>query len=141
MIQRIQTVYLLLGVVAMVTLFFFNEVWQEAAAIYAWVSLVILVLTGLAGLTGLVAIFLYANRSLQRTIVVGAQVLTLLLAVALYGGLYFGGKLSVMTPAGTVDGSQVLVLLIPIGAYVMYYLARRSIDSDIELIKSMDRLR
>lgn len=142
MIQRIQTVYLLLGVVALGALFLFDGLWQSATAeAYGWFAPVLIGLVSLAALVGLVAIFLYQNRPRQRSVVLGAQVLTVLMLIVLYGGLFLGGELSFMTKAGVVDPNKALVLILPIGAYVMYYLARRAIDRDIELIRSMDRLR
>jgi len=40
-----------------------------------------------------------------------------------------------------VEWGTTTVLLLPVAAYILFYLARRAITSDIELVKSMDRLR
>ncbi len=141
MIQRIQTVYLFLGALALATLGLFDMPWNSAAASsHGWFvpSLVgLLILTvGLA----LWAILLYERRETQRTVVVGVQVATVLLAGVLYGGLFLTSELTFTGPQGIVWGRAV-VLVLPILAYVFFYLARRGIVHDIELVKSVDRLR
>ena len=119
MIQRIQTVYLFLGAVALTGLFFFDSLWSSTAA---------------------ASIFLYENRQTQRTVVVGAQLLTVAVAAVLYGGLYLTGELAVRAADG-FDWAKAGMLGLPILAYLLFLLARRGIDHDIELVKSMDRLR
>lgn len=141
MIQRIQTVYLLLGALALGALGFFETPWSGAAASqFSWfVPSLVVLLIGTAG-TALGAIFLYDQRKTQRTVVVGVQILTLLLAGVFYGGLYSAGTLTVAGPSGLL-WSRLLPLLLPIVAYGLFLLARRGIESDIELVESMDRIR
>lgn len=142
MIQRIQSVYLLLSALALGALFFFDSIWQSRAAeVYGWF---VPALTGLilaAGVVGFVAIFLYGDRPRQRRVVFGAQVLTVLLVAVLYVGFYLTGELSLDAAGGGLDVDKLFVLFLPVVAYVFYYLARRAIKSDIELVRSMDRLR
>lgn len=141
MIQRIQTVYLVLGILALAGLLLVDALWTgPAAATYAWFAPGVLIVAGIAALTAAVAIFLYKDRSRQKQVVVGAQFLVLLQAIVLYGGLYMAGTLSVRTPEG-ISIERVIGLLLPILAYVFFALARRSIQKDIELVRSMDRLR
>ena len=90
--------------------------------------------------TALGAIFLYERRKTQRTVVYGLQVLTIVLAGVLYGGLYTTGTLTFTDPTGIL-WSRTIVLLLPMVAYVLFRLARRGIESDIELVESMDRIR
>jgi hypothetical protein len=90
--------------------------------------------------TALWAIFLYDDRERQRSVVVGVQMATVVFAGVLYGGLYFTSELGFMGPQGVVWG-RAIVLAGPILAYVFFLLARRGIKHDIELVKSMDRLR
>ena len=141
MIQRIQTVYLFLGVVALAAMGFFDVPWSgPAAQQYAWfVPSVVGLLVVTAG-TALGAIFLYERRETQRTVVYGVQLLTIVLAGVLYGGLYTTGTLAFADPTGVLWGRSV-VLLLPVVAYVLFRLARRGIESDIELVESMDRIR
>ena len=141
MIQRIQTVYLVLGAVALLALFLFEGVWQGAAAeSQAWFTPTVLITSGLAALVALAAVFLYKTRPKQRQVIVFAQVLTVLHIVMLYGGLYLADALYVRTAAG-VDVNMLIALLLPVVAYILFFLARRAVTKDIELVRSMDRLR
>lgn len=141
MIQRIQTVYLVLGAFALAAMGFFDVPWSGiAAGQFGWFvpSLVGLLVVTVG--TALGAIFLYDRRKTQRTVVIGVQVLTVLLAGVLYGGLYAAGTLAFTGRTGILWG-RTIVLLLPILAYVFFLLARRGIESDIELVESMDRIR
>lgn len=141
MIQRIQTVYLFLGGLALAAIGLFDMPWTSAAASsHAWFvpSLIgLLVMTVAAAFW---SIFLYEDRKRQRSVVVGVQMGTILTAGLLYGGLYLTSELAFIGPQGVV-WSRAIVLGLPIGAYALFFLARRGIDHDIELVKSMDRLR
>ena len=141
MIQRIQTVYLLLGALALAAMGLFEAPWSDPAAQqYAWfVPSVAGLLVGTAG-TALGAIFLYERRKTQRTVVYGLQLLTIVLAGVLYGGLYTIGTLTFTGPTGIL-WSRTIVLLLPLVAYALLRLARRGIENDIELVESMDRIR
>jgi hypothetical protein len=141
MIQRIQTVYLFLGALALAALGAFDMPWNsQAATTYAWFSpsLIGLMVATAGGALG--AIFLYDNRTTQRTVVVTVQVGTLLLAGVLYGGLYMTAELTFGTGQG-VEWGRTVALALPILAYALFFLARWGIDHDIELVESMDRLR
>lgn len=141
MIQRIQTVYLFLGALALAALGAFEVPWgTRAATTYAWFvpSLIGLIVATAGG--ALWAIFLYETRKRQRTVVVAVQVGTLLLAGVLYGGLFVTAELTVSTGRG-IEWGRTTALTLPIVAYALFLLARRGIDHDIELVESMDRLR
>jgi len=141
MIQRIQTLYLFVGALALGSLSFFASLWSSTASeAYVWYEPAVAGLIALAAVTALGSIFLYSNRETQRKVVVGAQLLTFLLAMTLYGGLYLTNELSVRT-GGAFNASKTAMLLMPAVAYVLFLLARRGIDHDIELVESMDRLR
>lgn len=141
MIQRIQTVYLFLGALALGVLGVFELPWSsQAAAVHGWfVPSLIVLIVGTVG-TALWAIVLYERRKTQRSVVVGAQIGTVLLAGVLYGGLYLTTELTFRGPGG-IDWGKTAVLVIPVLAYLFFFLARRGIDHDIELVESMDRLR
>jgi hypothetical protein len=62
------------------------------------------------------------------------------MAAVLYAGLYLTGDLAVRA-AGGINWTKAAMLGLPILAYLLFFLARRGIDHDIELVKSMDRLR
>jgi len=141
MIQRIQTVYLVLGALVLAALGLFGSPWNStAAATRAWFVPSLIALTVITAGAALGAVFLYERRKTQRTVVVGVQVLTVALAGVLYGGLYLTSELRFAGPGGLQWG-KTIVLLLPIGAYALFWLARRGIDHDIELVESMDRLR
>lgn len=141
MIQRIQTLYLALGVVALGALPFFDVTWSgPAATSQAWFQPAVFGLLLAAAGTAVGAIFLYADRERQRKVVVAAQLLTFALAAVFYLGLYLSDDLTVQTPRG-VDAGRVAALVLPAVGYVFFLLARRAIDRDIDLVQSMDRLR
>lgn len=141
MIQRIQTVYLFLGALAIAAIGFFHSPWDSsAAAQFSWYvpSLIALIVAAAGG--GLGAIFLYRQRETQRRVVVGVQVLTVCLAGVLYGGLYAAQELTVQGAQG-IQWSKATMLALPLVGYVLFLFARRGIQHDIELVKSMDRIR
>lgn len=142
MIQRIQSVYLLLGAAALAGLVFLDSLWQSAAAAtYSWFGPSIAGLSIATAVVGLIAIFLYNTRPLQRKVVLGTQMGTVITVAVLYGTLYLTGGFDVRAADGSFDTGQILLVALPVVAYVLFYLARRGIESDIELVKSMDRLR
>ena len=141
MIQRIQTVYLGVGAAGLIALLFFDVVWQGAASSsQAWFTPAIVVHGGLAAAVAVGAIFLYKDRPRQRKGIVLAQGLTVGLLVVLCGGLYLANALYIRTAEG-LDVGMLLTLLLPITAYVLFLLARRGVEKDIKLVRSMDRLR
>lgn len=141
MIQRIQTLFLALGAIALLVLPLFDAVWQgQAASQYPWYAPTLMILAGLTVAMAVAAIFLYKNRDVQRKVVIAAQVLTVGLLVVLFSGLYLSQTLPMVSGAAT-DPWGVVMLVLPVVAYVLFFLARRNIDKDIKLIKSMDRLR
>lgn len=142
MIQRPQTLFLVLGALALGALGLFDVPWSGAAARQsAWFVPSLLGLVVVTAVLAIGAIFLYedqARRKTQRTVVVGVQILTLLLAGVLYVGLYRAGTLAFTGPAGILWGRST-VLLLPIVAYVLFRLARRGIDKDIERVERMEQ--
>lgn len=141
MIQRIQTLYLLLGAILLSAMAFFDSPWSSpAAADFAWFVPAVLSLLVLTVVTALGAIFLYNRRKTQRQVVVGVQILTICLAGVLYVGLYLARALTFVGVTGIL-WSKSIVLVLPILAYGLFLLARRGIESDIELVESMDRIR
>jgi hypothetical protein len=141
MIQRIQSLYLLLGALTLGALFFFDSIWQsQAAAAQAWFAPSLASLTVAALAVGGGAIFLFRARKRQRTVVIGAQMITVLLLVALYGGLFMSGELDVRAGAG-YDVSKIIALLLPVIAYGFYYLGRRGIERDIKKVEDMESFR
>ncbi len=141
MIQRKQSVYLLLGALAVAAVFLFDGVFEtEAAQTLGWYAPALLVIGIVTALAAIVAIFLYGDRNRQKRVVVGIQYCTLLFMLVLYGGLVLAGAAQSLNQ-GALDTVTIIGLALPILAYVLFYLARRGIQADIELVRSMDRLR
>jgi uncharacterized membrane protein len=139
MIQRQQTLWLLLSVLAGVLTFMFpfatgeklaKTGLREPAQLTAGSNFFILLLTiaaiGVAGVT----IFLYKDRKLQ----IKLSLLGLLLSLGIFV-LYFMDmqKLLSSTPA--------LWVMLPVAVITGFYFAFRNIRKDEKLIKSLDKLR
>lgn len=141
MIQRIQSVYLLLGAVALLALLFFDRIWQnEAVAELAWYAPVLLILGAVAVGLAVAAVFMYKDRRRQVKLVMGAQWATLLFLAAMIGGFLLVGATGLLAESAA-DFGGLIALLLPILAYIFFFLARKGIERDIELVRSMDRLR
>lgn len=136
MIQRIQSIYLLLAVVLSAALPFVFSLWTVKGAAPQMATDLPLVLAAFMGsaLLSFIAIFLFKNRKLQ-TVVCRLNILLsfILLGVFVYRSL-------------TVSGDKALSekgigMLIPIFSIVLLVLANRAIRKDELLVKSADRLR
>jgi|GEM_PF-458601 len=148
MIQRLQSIYLALGVLALAGWLFWNAdlMHGPVAEQMAWFGPGLVITGGLAGLTGLVAIFLYKDahhpKNLlpglrrQRKIVITAQFITLLLACILYFGLFLARAL----PVAKDIGGMISLAGPPFG-YLLFYMARRGIDRDITELKKSNEFR
>jgi nitrate reductase gamma subunit len=141
MIQRVQTVYLLVAALLLGFFLGFVDLWLVVAGeAFGWLGAVLYGLGGLTAVVALVAVFLYKRRATQAKVVLAAQwfdlLLVLVLAVVL-GALSFRTDAD-LTAAGAVGFA---VLLMPVFAYVALRLARMGVRKDIDLVRSMDRLR
>lgn len=149
MIQRIQSVFLLLAAGAMGSQFAVPYLQtpdgNPARTLPALADGVLnpqdnpglLGLTVLGAIVSLAAIFLFKNRSLQARLAgIGAGVGVLLLALAT-----FTAKTTLdQAPAdGSIQFS--LGLALPVVALILNWLAARAIRKDESLVRSMDRLR
>lgn len=130
MIQRIQSVYLGLATLAVLATPVANGVVSPDS--WAWYTPVAAALIILIAAVSFGAIFLYKQRARQKTLVLADQLLLLPLITLLFIGAYY---------AGVSDVQSLLPLGLPVLAYILLYLARRAIIKDIELVRSMDRLR
>lgn len=132
MIQRIQTVFLLLAALAMAMLFFFPyvEVAQDDYFVKEYPIMIAFTIILVVGF--LVTIFLYKNRTLQLRIT--RSMLLFLIAFVAYG-IYQLFKIDFQNLAFEIGS------LLPI--FSGYFAARASskIKADEELVRSVDRLR
>jgi peptidoglycan/LPS O-acetylase OafA/YrhL len=129
MIQRIQSVYLLLAALLVLAVpvaggFVTPDSWVWYTPVKAAVS--ILVSVGC-----LVAIFLYKDRQRQKRLV----------TVDLFLALALAGILLAAWLAAAAGSSDLWPSGLPLAAAVFLFLARKSVSKDIELVRSMDRLR
>ena len=143
MIQRIQTVYLLLtSIISGVLIFIFNLWESNEKDIFALDLLnsessqlqVIPILFLVSAVLAFVAIFIYKNRKLQ--FVIGR--LIILINLFLLGLLIY---LSLTLPGEAAVSEKGIGMFIPILAILLLVLANKAIKKDENLVKSVDRLR
>jgi len=154
MIQRIQTVYLLIAEILIGALFFvpFAEIAGKEGSIYRfdikgiylegvqkseiiYSSLPLVLLWAVSLILILATIFLYKNRILQMRI----STINIFILLGL-GGLIF---YYVWSGAKLLMGvySLTIYLVFPVIAAILIYLAIRAISKDEELVRSIDRIR
>ena len=146
MIQRIQSLFLLLAAAATFGLFGlpFATTSEEVVASEIFAdsrydlmdNVGLLVFFGIGGLLALVSIFLFRNRRLQMRLTILAFVLNLVGII--FGVIYFMQNSGATSEAKVDDG---LGLYAAGAAVVLLLLAYRFIGKDEKLVKSMDRLR
>lgn len=135
MIQRIQSVFLFLAFILDGSVFF-NALYSHAMDDpQAWIGIGFAILLSLSAFSSLVCIFLYNNRTNQlkwvnRTMIL--QVATIGYGLGIFISL--GGFGSFLWDEALGIGMLVLALCSQI-------YARKKIKDDIELVKSMDRIR
>lgn len=141
MIQRIQSVWLLLAAAAaFLTLklsFYSGNIIpagqpKKFEALTAQSNLLLLILSALVGLAALVSIFLYKDRKLQL------KLIFLALGVSIVNLILFYLQTQKFVPGeGNFDLTAVVALIIP----VLLIMAIRGIYRDQKLVKSLERLR
>ena len=139
MIQRLQTIWLLIAAVCAILTYdlaFYSGVKLSETNIKQFVELnaladvIIMVLTGLVALICLVTMFLFKNRKMQLRLTIVA-----LLAYIANLVVYF---------AETAEFTDGNILLTSIFSFIIPFflvMAARGIYQDEKLVKSMDRLR
>ncbi len=150
MIQRIQTIFLFLVVVLLIT-FNFLPYWQsntEDITLFSYgyqftegehmvlefgLYTAVAVLSGIGALVALIEIFMYKNRMLQMMMSV-INSFIMMITIGLMA--YFIYELQKSTPGKFEPGSFTLAM-----AMFMNILARRFIQKDENLVRSVDRIR
>lgn len=153
MIQRIQTLYLLIATALMsVTIFtpmaqFFDGTQEytltafalkDAAGVTAQPAIYMGILLALAGLLPFVVIFLFKNRQLQIRLC--AAEIVLLVGSLVVMGIYYYLSARLFESVDGV-GSLKLGVIMPLIAIVFVALATRAIFRDEVLVRSLDRIR
>jgi len=143
MIQRIQSVYLLIASVISGVLIFVFNLWTSISKDIFAIDLLnresyllksIPVLFLVSAILAFVAIFLFKNRKLQFVIGrLGILVNLILLGLLIYVSLTLPGEVSI--------SEKGIGMFIPIIAILLIVLANKAIKKDEDLVKSVDRLR
>lgn len=135
MIQRIQSVYLLLAAILDATIFF-NALFERAQEDpVSWISLGFTIVLILSASLAFITIFLYKNRNIQ---VKWASFTGFFQVIAFGWGVGIFISLGGFGPFLWDEGLGVLFILIALIAVVM---ARKKINDDRKLVSSMDRIR
>jgi hypothetical protein len=136
MLQRIQTVYLLLAALTSAGLVFILELYTNAVgvSIYAIDVLWLFGLFMFSAFLSLVTIFLFKNRKLQFVLGrINILLNFILLGLFVYWSLNVSGETQV--------SEKGIGMLIPVISIVFLVLANKAIKKDEDLVKSVDRLR
>ncbi|MGE4347965.1 MAG: DUF4293 domain-containing protein [Flavobacteriaceae bacterium] len=137
MIQRIQTLYLVLVAIASGILPFVFPLWQDESGekkVFFMENMTYATLLGLSFTLALLALFGYKKRQNQFVLNRLNIILNLiLLGLFVYRSLTLSGE--------EVASEKGIGIFLPIVAVVCLVLANRAIKKDEELVKSVDRLR
>jgi len=136
MIQRIQSVYLLLAAIVAGALPYALSIFTLASGkvVNAIDEMMFLIPFMMSAVLAIVAIFLFKNRQLQ-TVVSRLNIILnfILLGVFVYQSLMMSGE--------TAVSEKGIGMFLPILSIVLLVLANRAIRKDEQLVKSADRLR
>lgn len=140
-IQRIQSVYIFLAIIAMAIFLIvpYGEVVDltegSSAALYTMNEYGVLIPAGAIVILLLAGLFMYRNLSMQRTVMLICLMLTLAVSLVVCFALYKQAE------AETLDAHfSVWDILLPISV-LLEILAVSGINKDIKLLRSYDRLR
>ena len=137
MIQRIQTIYLLLAFVVTGILPFFIPLWtmSDGKDFFFMKNQVYVVVLGLSTTLTLLSIVSYKKRQNQFVINRLNIILNLiLLGLFVYRSLNLSGETIAVSEKG-------IGMFLPIVAIVLLVIANKAIKKDEDLVKSVDRLR
>lgn len=138
MIQRVQTIYLLLAALACIAFIFvpFGQIKTPEGGAETWAIkqvTPIMISAIVVAAVSLISIFLFKNRKTQMKVVL----VNIILSVAVIGLFVFG----VTQHIGLRNYVFGIGAILPLFILLFNMLAYGSIKSDENLVKSMDRLR
>lgn len=136
MIQRIQTVYLIIVALLGAVLPFWLSLWSnsEGDEVFAQNELYVSIVLYVSAVLAFIAILLFKNRKNQFVVNRLNMILNLfLLGFFVYRSLNLSGESNI--------SEKGIGMLIPIVSIVFLVLANRAIKKDEDLVKSVDRLR
>ena len=136
MIQRIQTIYLLIATAVCAVATFMVSLYTDSSGnvVTAQNTILFMVLFLSSAALSLVTIFLFKNRQLQ--FVLGR--LNIILNFALLGVLVYRSQ---VLSGGAAALEKGIGMLLPLISIVFIALANKAIKKDENLVKSVDRLR
>ena len=135
MIQRIQTVFLLIAVFLNAG-FLFTPIFELTEAYpNQWMVLLLSTALTLSTILSFIAIFLYKNRTLQIRFVTVAMVAQVIL-IGVAGGVLFSMGAIDMDSIAEITGVVMVVL-----SWILQFLAVKAIKKDDALVRSIDRIR
>lgn len=147
MIQRLQTVFLLIASVGLTIQVFFpllaaapnaDQGFYQDGLLFTRENTIALVLVILAAALALISIFLYKNLGLQKKVILGA--VFIVLASVIVAGLTFS-EATRSVYAAQAGVTLQLGAFMPILGLLFLWLSYRYVTKDQKIIKSMDRLR
>ncbi len=136
MIQRIQTLYLIIAIAISTGLIFVFHLWTNNAdvPVYAKDLQYVLALFMASGLLSLISIFRFKQRKSQFMLGRLNIILNfILLGVFVYQSLNLSGEADV--------SEKGIGMILPVFSIVFLVLANKAIKKDEDLVKSVDRLR
>ena len=137
MIQRIQSIYLLLAALATIAFIFlpFGTVVYQGApmTLTCTINPPLWICNAVLALVSVISIFLFSNRKLQMRIIFLTIIYSILFILLFSAGLYLHIRNDRFHPQPA--------LLLPVFALIFNFLAYKGVKHDEELVKSMDRLR
>ena len=136
MLQRIQTIYLLLAAAISGGLIFVFHIWiaNDNVKVYALDEMSIFGLFAGSAILSLISIFMFKNRKSQ--FMLGR--LNIILNFILLGLLVYQ---SLNLPGEVTASEKGIGMFLPIASIVLLALANKAIKKDEDLVKSVDRLR
>ncbi len=141
MIQRIQTLWLLIST-ACAALFIFMPVYKGVYLNNTWQAISIrenlFLLSGAAIVTalGLICIFLFKDRKMQKRLII----LNILFTVGLFIAQYYLIEIF-KKEMGIVQGDWQMIAILPLFIIAFHFFAYRGIVADEKLLSSADRMR
>lgn len=146
MLQRVQTIWLFLAALANAGLFVLDLYRYDTIAggaaktvsFEAMSSPLLMVLAVAITALPFIAIFLFGNRSRQKTIVWLSMVLTIGFVAAT---LMLIGNITDTGSSAPISGTYRAGFVLPVLSFIFHILALRGIRKDQKLVKSLDRLR
>lgn len=137
MIQRIQTLYMVISCIATAVLPFSFSLWKEIGnetPVYFTSSIPYMIIFGLTSLLTLISIFSFKKRQTQFVLNRLSIIFNfILLGFFVYRTLSLSGETEV--------SEKGIGMILPAISIVFLVLANRAIKKDEDLVKSVDRLR